>query len=84
LATLGSTTVGHTSCEETSVTYYIINVPAVDVVLRWVPPQLQQFDLQSQAKLQEMSAVDVSLLLEAFKVYGFAPSQAWLQQFAGG
>lgn len=51
---------------------------------RWLPPQLAEFDRQSQAKLGEMSASDVPLLLEAFKVYGYAPSEAWLQQFAGG
>jgi hypothetical protein len=31
-----------------------------------------------------MSAADVSLLMEGFKTYGYAPSQDWLQQFAGG
>lgn len=51
---------------------------------RWLPPQLQEFDRQSQAKLSEMSAADVSLLMEAFKTYGYAPSKDWLQQFAGG
>lgn len=51
---------------------------------RWLPPQLQEFDRQSQAKLSQMSAADVSLLMEGFKTYGYAPSQDWLQQFAGG
>lgn len=53
-------------------------------LLRWLPPQLEEFDRQSQAKLSGMSASDVSLLLEAFRTYGYAPSQAWLQEFAGG
>lgn len=51
---------------------------------RWLPPQLEEFDRQSQAKLSDMGAADVSLLLEAFRTYGYAPSQSWLQQFAGG
>lgn len=55
-----------------------------DCLLRWLPPQLEEFDRQSQAKLSGMSASDVSLLLEAFRTYGYAPSEAWLQEFAGG
>jgi hypothetical protein len=51
---------------------------------RWLPPQLEQFDCQSRAKLSDMSAADVSLLLEAFRVYSYAPSESWLQKFAGG
>jgi len=51
---------------------------------RWLPPQLEELDRQSQAKLSDMSAADVSLLLEAFKTYGYTPSEGWLQQFAGG
>jgi hypothetical protein len=54
------------------------------VCCRWLPPQLLEFDRQSQAKLSSMTAADVSLLLEAFRTYRYAPSEGWLQRFAGG
>ena len=53
------------------------------LVCRWLPPQLEEFDRQSNAKLGDMTAADVALLLEAFKAYGHAPSREWLRGFAG-
>jgi hypothetical protein len=51
---------------------------------RWLPPQLEEFDRQSSAKLSSMSGADVALLLEAYKAFGHAPSVDWLSRFAGG
>eukprot|EP00775_Hariotina_reticulata_P013124 gene13124-13254_t len=49
----------------------------------WLPPQLEEFDRQSKAKLSGMTAADVALLLEAFKGFNHAPSKEWLEGFAG-
>lgn len=51
---------------------------------RWLPPQLEEFDRQSAAKLSQMTGADAALLLEGFKQSGHTPSQDWLQAFAGG
>jgi hypothetical protein len=49
----------------------------------WLPPQLEDFDQRTAPLLTGLTGGQTLLLLEAFKMNLYTPSDAWLAQLAG-